>query len=137
MIDFNLNPERKDLRIFSGLLIPFFALISFLAWRRGTIELETVWWIVTVAAAVGIVGLIWPAIIRWVYVVWMAAVFPIGWVMSYLLVGVVFYLVVTPIGLIMRLCGRDPMQRKFDPQAKTYWQPRESTKSNDRYFRQF
>ena len=51
---------------------------------------------------------------------WTAAVFPIGWVMSYVLLGGVYFLVLTPIGLAMRICGRDPMQRKFDRQAKTY-----------------
>ncbi len=137
MIDLNLNPSRKDLRIFAALQLPFFSLVSFLLSRRGTIDPDTVWWILGSSAVVGVLGVLWPAAIRWIYVVWVAAVFPIGWVMSYVLLGGVFYLVVTPIGLIMRLCGHDPMQRKFDPQAKTYWQPREQAKSTDRYFRQF
>jgi hypothetical protein len=137
MIELNLNPSRKDLRIFAALQVPFFALVSFLLSRNGTIGSETVWWIIGTSAAVGVVGVLWPAAIRWIYVGWTAAVFPIGWVMSYVMLGGVFYLVVTPIGLIMRICGRDPMQRKFDPQAKTYWQPREKAKPTNRYFRQF
>jgi hypothetical protein len=137
MIELNLNPSRKDLRIFAALQVPFFSLVSFLLSRNGKIDPDTAWWIIGSSAAAGIVGFVLPAAIRWIYVVWTAAVFPIGWVMSYVLLGGVFYLVVTPIGLIMRICGRDPMQRKFDSQAKTYWQPRTKVKSTDRYFRQF
>ena len=137
MIELNLNPSRKDLRIFAAPQVPFFALVSFLLSRNDRIDPDTAWWIIGCSLAAGAVGTMWPAVIRWIYVVWTAAVFPIGWVMSYVLLGSVFYLVVTPIGLIMRICGRDPMQRKFDPQANTYWQPRTKSKTTDRYFRQF
>ena len=67
----------------------------------------------------------------------MYAVYPIGWTVSHLALAVVYYLVVTPIGLLMRLFGRDPMRRKFDPSATTYWQPHESPDEPERYFRQF
>lgn len=136
MIDLKLNPSCKELRLFAAMQIAFFALIAFLLWRKNSIVDTTAWYIVGVSVVTGIAGLLWPAFIRVVYVAWMIAVFPIGWTISHAVLAVVFYLVVTPIGWMLRLSGRDPMQRKFDAQAKTYWQPR-TAKPTDRYFRQF
>jgi hypothetical protein len=42
-------------------------------------------------------------------------------VVSPLLLGILFYLCIVPIGFLMRLTGKDPMQRKFEPTAKSYW----------------
>ena len=50
----------------------------------------------------------------------MFAVFPIGWVVSHLLLGVVYFLVLTPIGLTLRALGRDPLERRFDQSASSY-----------------
>jgi hypothetical protein len=63
--------------------------------------------------------------------------YPIGWVVTHVIMALIFYLVVTPIGVIMRLTGRDPMERAFDRGAKTYWKPRRSDPSSARYFRQY
>jgi hypothetical protein len=67
----------------------------------------------------------------------MAAVFPIGWLVSHLLLAAIYYLVVTPIGVMMRVCRYDPMQRRFDRQAATYWKPRRNTDDPQRYFKQY
>ena len=48
-------------------------------------------------------------------------------------VGLLF----TPIGLAMRLVGRDPLRRRFDRQASTYWIKRPEQDETGRYFRQF
>ena len=79
----------------------------------------------------------WPPLLRPVYQLWMLAVYPIGWTVSHIVMALLFYLVFTPVGLIMRACGRDPMQRKFDRQATTYWQRRPPEQDKRRYFRQF
>jgi hypothetical protein len=67
----------------------------------------------------------------------MVAAFPIGWVLSHVLLAIVYYGVFTPIGRVMRMRGRDPMQRRFDSQTESYWVPRNSEKSAQDYFRQF
>jgi hypothetical protein len=74
---------------------------------------------------------------RLLYVGWMLAAQPIGWTLSHLVLGVVYYLVLTPIGLIMRLVGRDPMQRRFDPATDSYWIERAPRTDPSRHFRQF
>ena len=98
----------------------------------------------TVATIVWIAGgvvsvVIWaaPGFARTVYGGWMDAAEPVGWTLTNVLLAIVFYLVVTPIGLIMRLSGRDPMQRRFEPSAGTYWIEHSPPTDPDRYFQQF
>lgn len=130
------NPSRKDLRIFAALQVLFFAFIAWTVWRRtGSTTIAT--WIIAISVIVGVVGVIAPAAIRWIYVGWMIAVFPIGWVVSHTIIAAVYFLVITPIGLMMRLSGRDPMERRFEPNATTYWKVRPPAPDNARYFRQF
>ena len=68
---------------------------------------------------------------------WMFAALPIGWTVSHLILGLVFYLVFTPIGLALRMSGTDPMSRGFDRSASTYWLPHRQQGDAGRYFRQF
>ncbi|MDX8411096.1 MAG: SxtJ family membrane protein [Mariprofundaceae bacterium] len=72
----------------------------------------------------GVVCLVWamaaPASIRPLYMGWMRVAMLIGEVINRLLLGVVFYLVIFPMGFIMRLMGKDPMARKLDKSIKSY-----------------
>ncbi len=61
---------------------------------------------------------------------------PIGWVLSHALLAAVFYGVVLPVGLAMRLAGRDPMTRRLDRAAASYWVGRERVDGSERYFKQ-
>jgi hypothetical protein len=51
--------------------------------------------------------------------------------------AVVYYMLLTPVGLLLRLCGNDPLRRRLDRQATSYWTPRSQDVPLDRYFRQF
>ena len=62
---------------------------------------------------------------------------PIGFVVSHIVMAVMFYVILTPVGLVFRLIGRDPLQRRFDRQAASYWVPRERVTDPRRYYRQF
>jgi hypothetical protein len=66
------------------------------------------------------IGLLYPAGLRYPFAIWSAAGKLLGWVNSRIVLAALFYLVVTPMGLVMRLSGRDPMARKFEPQAQSY-----------------
>jgi len=56
---------------------------------------------------------------------------------SHLVMAIIFYGVLTPIGLAMRLGGRDPLHRKFDRAAGSYWVDRRRPADVKRYFKQF
>ena len=84
-----------------------------------------------------IVGSILP---REAYIVAKAVLFriqPIGWLISHATLGLVFYLVLTPIGLVMRALGHDPMRRGFDREAESYWIKENPHRNLAGYFRQF
>jgi len=70
-------------------------------------------------------GLLAYPLLKPIYLGWMAFAYVLGWVNTRLILGVFFYLVITPVGLIMRLLGRDPLLRKFDRSAVSYWVKRE------------
>ena len=136
IIDINWNPSRKDLRVFAVLQLVFFAIVATIVFRRvGSFVLPG--GVLAVSLVVAAAGSWRPAWIRPVYITWMAAVMPIGVVVSYVVLAIVWYLVITPVGLTMRLCGRDPMRRRFDPQATTYWIPRPESSPIHRYFRPY
>jgi hypothetical protein len=68
---------------------------------------------------------------------WMTAVYPIGLVIAHVLLGVVYFGWITPVGLLMRLFGRDPMHRRLDRSAASYWVRRRPASSASQYFRQY
>ena len=88
-------------------------------------------------AVLGVAVWVSPAFARAFYIGWVLAAEPIGWTISSLIMAIVFYLVVTPIGLAMRLVGRDPMTRRLEPDAPSYWHQRKPVTDIKQYFRQF
>lgn len=137
LIKLNTNPTHRELRQFAGIWLP--AAMTVLAWiAESKFDSPRVAiGILAVAGALAILGLIWPAVVRVVWIAWMVAAFPIGWVVSHLLLVGIYYLCITPIGLMLRLFGIDPMQRKFDHTSKTYWVAREPNTDKSSYFKQF
>lgn len=130
-VEINWNPPQRDLRVFSGLLIVF---SCFIAWKFDSTVGQGV---AAVAAVVGIVGLAVPQLAKPVYVGWMVAVSPIAFVISNLILAFVFYVVVLPLAILMRLKHRDALRLKVDRSVSTYWLPRETQRDPRRYFRQY
>jgi hypothetical protein len=132
----NWNPDRKTLVEFSELWLFFVGMVaSPLALLRGHPTSAAIFWIL--AVAVRGLGLWRPSWVKPFFLGLTLATWPIGWVVSHLAIGLVYYLVITPIGLAFRLIGRDPLRRAFDPKATTYWEPYNPNRGADRYLRQF
>lgn len=68
-----------------------------------------------------VLGLTVPMLLKPVYRVWMALAVVLGFIMTRVILTIVYYLIITPIGLLMRVFGKDPMQRRLDPDAPSYW----------------
>lgn len=64
-----------------------------------------------------------PASLASIYKYWMRFAHILGWVNTRIILGFIFFLLITPIGLLMRLFARDPMARKFDMKATSYRVP--------------
>ncbi len=78
-------------------------------------------------------GLFVPAAARAFHIVWMRLAHTLGWINSRILLALLFYLVMTPMGLIQRLVGRDSLRRR-GPGSASYWLPRSSPKQSKEQF---
>jgi hypothetical protein len=58
-------------------------------------------------------------------------------VLSYAILGFLFYGLITPLGLLFRAIGKDPLHRRFDRDAPTYWTDPRPRRGKASYFRQF
>ncbi|MEX1229524.1 MAG: SxtJ family membrane protein [Planctomycetaceae bacterium] len=130
----NWNPPVKMLRQFCVLLAAFGTV--FVGYTRNDNPVAA-WAIFGVTLLVSLIGYFVPAVARVVYVGMMIVTFPIGWVFSHVLLGGIFYLVITPVAIMMKLFGYDPMKRTIDKTASTYWQPHPPITSTKRYFQQY
>ena len=75
--------------------------------------------------ALFLLGALAPALLYWPHRVWMAFAHALGWFNTRVILSALFYVVLTPIGLLMRLVSGDPMDRKIEPARKSYWHDRE------------
>jgi hypothetical protein len=134
LIDLSARVSARQLRWFAGLWLPAMCVMVGFALRRRGFDLAavTIW---TAGAVLAPVGLVRPMVIRPVYtgLIWLT--FPIGWVVSHVVLLAMYFVVLTPLGALVRLFY-DPMERAFDREATSYWETRDST-SPTRYFRQF
>jgi hypothetical protein len=87
--------------------------------------------------AVGALFYALPTIARPFYVVWYALACCIGFVVGNVLLGLIFYVLVTGIGLVRRLSGRAAIRKGPDPRATTYWVDAPPAPAPNRYYRQF
>ncbi|MBN1587820.1 MAG: hypothetical protein JW937_10400 [Candidatus Omnitrophica bacterium] len=121
------KPTLFELRNFgfvlAGILCAFGGLFH---WRHGELN-WAVYGLFPLASALS--GLCWPPLLFPVHRVltWLGGI--LGWVNTRIILGLTFYLVAAPIGLLMRLLGKDPMQRKLFPGQETYWIPSEHKRS--------
>jgi polyferredoxin len=70
-------------------------------------------------------GLVMSQALKYVYLLWMSLAIVLGFVISSVLLTLLFCLVVTPIGFMARCAGKDFLGLKLDPKAASYWLPRE------------
>ncbi|HVR29950.1 MAG TPA: SxtJ family membrane protein [Thermoanaerobaculia bacterium] len=137
MIQVNRNPTRAQLRWFAALVFPlFWGWVAYLIYARAGL-LRAAIAIAAVAAVVSVTSILSPRFALRVWIGMMVGLSPIGWVLSHLILGLIYYLVLTPIGLALRVAGRDPLDRRFDRDAKSYWIDRRGKPDVERYFRQY
>ncbi|MBI3882122.1 MAG: hypothetical protein HY301_18940 [Verrucomicrobia bacterium] len=139
--DVNWNPGRPERRKFAVSLIIGFpivgALMLFAAWLKTHAWQPFGLWLGAIGCAAGVVFWLVPQIARPFYVAWYFLACCIGIVVSNVLLTVFFYLAVTPVGWLLRACGRQPLSKGFDKSAATYWRDAEKGIEASRYYRQF
>ncbi len=136
MIDLNWNPDRRQLRQFAVAFLVFSAVAGGLLWRRlGPGWASYALWIA--GPVVAAVGLLLPRAMKPLFIGLSLLAFPIGFVVGFVLLALTYYTIVTGIGLLFELFGRDSMDRKLEPGAESYWKKRPPAPPPGRYFRQF
>ncbi len=136
MMPVERHPSRTQLLVFGLLWLFFFGAWGTVFWAEGGAGWKPVaFW--SLALVVPAAGGVRPGLLRVVYVAAATLTLPLGMLLSWIILMVIYYLVLTPIGLVLRLAGYDPMRRRFDPGASTYWAAREPAAEDDRYFKQF
>jgi hypothetical protein len=137
IIDVNWNPGGRELRLFAAVWFPAFGGVvgGIVAWHTGSLPIAAAVWVPTVLLSLAMFAA--PRLARPLYVALTCLALPVGWLVSHLFLAMIYYLVFTPVGIALRLFGRDPLQRKFVPSAKTYWVPHPRDDDRARYFQQF
>lgn len=82
------------------------------------------WWAVAIAAIFALVAQVRPRLLAGLNRQWLKLGIFLGKVISPVALGILFYGVLAPLGALMRLSGKDPMRRKLDAAAASYWLPR-------------
>lgn len=113
----------KMLRQFAAAWMVFFVGIAFwFGLHRGNPKLGV--YFAMLAIAVGVPGLIWPKAMRPVFRLALAVSWPLGWMISHLILALVFGAVFIPLGLVFRLIGRDALLLRVDRRRESYWLPK-------------
>lgn len=145
MIEIDWHPDERTLRQFGGVAFVGFLGIALLAWNE---------WLIfsfglgsaragVAAAFAGLGGLsalfsiVAPRANKPIYLGLTLLSYPIGFVLSYFIMGFLFYGLITPLGLVFRAIGKDPLNRRFDRGATTYWSDPRPRRGKDSYFKQF
>jgi hypothetical protein len=136
LLPFNSRPTPAQLRWFGCLWLPLCALGLALSINLENGNNAASLTATLVAAASILVGIVSPQALRPVFVGLLLLSYPVGFVISHLAVLVIYFVIITPVALLMRLTGRDVLGLRFDREAKTYWRPHPGRATVARYFRQ-
>ena len=138
--EINWQPCTRELRAFGKAIAIGFPIIAVLlgasarlrthAWPAWTL------WLGAIGLVIGLACVLVPRAARPLYLVWMALGCCIGLVVSNAVLAAIYFLVVTPTSLVLRMLGRDPLRRTIERNQKTYWDDAEKAGDAERYFRQ-
>ena len=112
------SSDRSFGLVFSGV---FLLIATWPLLQGGTAR----WWAAGVAAAFAVIALSKPTLLASLNRLWMKFGILLGKVISPIALGILFYGVLTPIGAVIRLTGKDPLRLKLDSDTDSYWIGRE------------
>ena len=118
----NIKESKKDLRKFGLTVgIVFLAIAAFLFWKEKGSYLA----LGIVGGFLVIAGLFLPIILKPLNKIWMTLAILMGWVMTRVILTILFFTVLTPLGFIAKLFGKDFLDLKLDKEQNSYWEIRE------------
>ncbi len=117
-----LKTGPRDLRKFGLLVGGVLTILGLLYCWRGKPVYP---YLLAPGLALMLLGAVLPRTLKYIYIGWMAMAFALGFVISHVILTLFFFLVITPIGLVARLAGKDFLHRKLNRNGASYWVPRQ------------
>jgi hypothetical protein len=114
----NIRSGKKELRQFGIIICIACGLLGVLLWWRGKTYYS---YSFIIAAAFLFLGFTLPAALKPFHKAWMTISILMGWLMTRVILIILFYGILTPIGLIGRLCGKDFLDIKLNKNTPSYW----------------
>lgn len=116
-----IDTSRRALRSFGTLVGSVLLGLGFIAaWKHDWSTTAVFLWLIGIGCVLVVTGLTVPTVLKPVYRMWMGLAVVLGFMMTRIILTIVFYFVITPTGLLLRLFGKDPLRRAWMPDA-TYW----------------
>ncbi len=145
LVEINFRPDERILRQFGWIALGGFGLLALCAWNEwlvfrhglGAAREPVAFALLGLGALSALFSLVFPKANAPLFVGLSVLAFPIGFVFSYLIMATLFYVVIAPVGLVMRVFGVDPMDRRLLPKAATYWVDARTPRAKADYFKQF
>ena len=130
-----IRQSSSQLRRFGLTVGVGLAVIGLLSWYRGHDTAPRVLWLI--GGTLSVLGLTVPNLLLPVQRAWMALALVLGWINTRVILTLIFYVVFTPVGVVMRFF-RDPLDRRFHNQDTSYWVHRKAALLDiEAYKRQF
>ena len=145
MIELDFNPDERTLRQFGWIALAGFGFVATIAWFELLIFAFGLGssrpWVAGIFAGLalltGLLSIVHPKGNRWIYVGLAVFTYPIGFVLSYAIMGLLFFGIIAPTSLALRIAGHDPLSRRYDPEADSYWVDCRPARPKSSYFKQF
>jgi len=121
------NRDYRKFGILVGLILAgiFGFLIPYI--KRNEVNV----WLLGIGLTLFVAGLVFPAILKYPYILWMRIGELLGWINTRIILGIIFYVLITPIGLLKKIFGTDSMRRKLSKELVTYRVPSEVRNPKD------
>jgi len=131
----NIKSEKSDFRKFGITIGLFLMVIAGLLFWRGKESFEI---LLVSGVVLCVLGFTLPLLLKPLYWVWMVLAIILGWIMTRVILSLLFYIVITPIGVLSRMSGNRFLDLKWDRSKATYWNDRtETRRNNEDYEKQF
>ncbi len=132
----SLQQSPRDLKKFGLTMAIVLAILATLIFLFGS-HPERALWLSILSLLFLLFAILFPLLLKPLHTFWMGLAFFLGWFVSRILLTILFFMVITPIGLLLRLFGKDLLNLKIEKDKKSYWIRRQYKPSPDSYEKMF
>ena len=135
MIKIDWHPPAHQLRQFGWISLVGFPAIGGVLIAVQHLPWTVLWILAGIGLFVFLLSRINPSLVKPIFLALMLVALPIGFVLSFVLMGLVYFGLFTPVGLLFRLLRRDTMHKHPDPKIPSYWHERGAPRPPASYYK--